>query len=122
MTTIICSVVIGFLLGAIFVSGVYSDPFLFSLENFERERRIRAENEAMQLYRELENMRRDNLRLASFPLYQARNNLSFEIQKLPRAESLKEAQEKYGKNWDVTDGIIGKLNEVIEEVNNPTIK
>lgn len=122
MITIICSILIGFLIGLIVISCITSDPYPFSLEDFERERRIRAEADACKLYRDLENLRQDNLRLRSFPLYQVREPFRIEIGKLPRAESMKDAEEKYGKYWNVTDGIIGKLNEVIEEVNNPTIK
>jgi|CXWL01.1.fsa_nt_gi hypothetical protein len=118
ITAIICSVVIGLLIGSI-IGGAIMSPsdYPFSLEDFERVRRIRAEHDAMKFYIDLENMRRDNLRLASFPLYKTRNYASFEIQKLPRAESLKDAEEKYGKYWNVTDGIIGKLNETIDSVN-----
>lgn len=122
ITAIICSVLIGLLIGVILVGFITSDPYPFNLEDFERERRLRAESEATRLYFELENMRRDSLRLSSYPLYQMREPFVLEIQKLPRAESLKDAKEKYGEHWDVTDGIIGKLNEVISEVNNPSIK
>ena len=122
ITAIICSLAIGFLVGAILISCVSNSDYPFSLEDFERERRVRAENEATKLYIELENMRRDQIRLASYPMYSWRNNLTFEIQKLPRCESQMEAEEKYGEHYGITDAIIGKLNEVISEVNNPTIK
>lgn len=56
------------------------------------------------------------------PLYQTRDPLVFEIQKIPRVESIKEAQEKYGEHYQIIDALIGKMNEVIDEVNNPTIK
>ena len=122
ITAIICSLVIGFLVGAIIISCATSNDYPFSLEDFERERRIRAENDSMKLYIEMENMRRDQIRLRSYPLYQVREPLTFEIQKLPRAEHQLEAREKYGENYMVVDAIIGKLNEVISEVNSPTIK
>ena len=122
ITAIICSLAIGFLVGAIIVSFASESSYPFSLEDFERERRIRAENDVCELYRQMENMRRDQIRLSSYPLYQVKNPLIFEIEKLPRVESLQEAKEKYGEHYGVTDAIIGKLNEVISEVNKPTIK
>ncbi len=113
---------IGFLVGAIIISCAVKSDYPFSLEDFERERRMRAEHEATKLYIQIENMQRDMLRLASYPLYSWKNSLSFEIQKLPRVESMTEAKEKYGEHYGVVDAIIGKLNEVISEVNSPTIK
>ena len=122
ITAIIASAVIGLLVGILIHSVAGCDPYPFSLEDFERERRIRAENDVYKFYRDLENMRIDNLRLKSYPMYSWRNNISLEIGKLPRPESSKEAEEKYGKHWETTNAVIGKLNEVIEEVNNPTPK
>lgn len=121
ITAIVCSLVIGFLIGAILVSCATGSDYPY-FEDLERQRRIRAENDSMELYIKMENMRRDQLRLASYPMYSWRNNLTFEIEKLPRAQSLTEAKEKYGEHYGVTDAIIGKLNEVISEVNSPTIK
>ena len=120
---IICSIALGFIVGGIVFSIICSrDPYPFDLSDFERERRIRAENDACKLYREIENMRRDQIYRASYPLYQIKEPLLLEIQKFPRVESMSEAKEKYGEHYGVTDAIIGKLNEVIDEVNHPRIK
>ena len=67
-------------------------------------------------------MRRDNLQLTSYPLFQVKEPLIFEIKKLPRVESITEAKEKYGEHYQVIDAMIGKMNEVISEINNPSIK
>jgi len=77
---------------------------------------------ARDLMREIESVRREQMRRASYPLYQVRDPLVLEIGKLPRAMSVDEARDKYGEYYGVTDAIIGKLNQVIEEVNHPTIK
>lgn len=119
---IIGSVLIGLLIGGIFGACANSSPYPFSLEDFERERRIRAESETMKFYIQMENMRQDNIRLRSYPVYRMPDSLNLEIGKLPRAQSTKEAEEKYGEHWKVTDAIIGKVNEVISEVNDQTIK
>ena len=117
-------VVLVFIAGMFFGHVSSSDPI--SLADFERERRLRAENDSIKLYIEMENMRRDQIRLSSYSQYQAFDygwtKELFEIQKLPRAVSVDEAKEKYGEHHEVTDNIIGKLNEVIEEVNHPRIK
>lgn len=42
---------------------------------------------------------------------------SYGIQELPRAMSLDEAKEKYGENWSVTDALVGKINELTQQVN-----
>lgn len=41
----------------------------------------------------------------------------FEIQEIPRVVSQQEAKEKYGENYQVIDGIIGKVNEAIRAIN-----
>jgi len=122
ITAIIASIFIGLLVGLVVGAALNSDPFPMNLEDFEREKRYRAENEANRLYLELEALRRQNLRLSSYPLYQTRDPLLFEIQKIPRVQSPEEAEQKYGAYWKITDGLIGKINEVISEVNSPTIK
>ncbi len=121
ITAIICSALIGLLIGAVLatLSTDRYDPIGFSLLEVERERRLNAERDTLEMYRRMENMRIDNLRLASFPLYQTRD-WKIEIEKIPRAISQSEAKEKYGEHYLVTDGLIGKLNEVISQVNKLT--
>jgi len=128
ITAIICSLAIGFLVAVFFflLNDPFPSPYYFDPVDFERERRIRAENDAMELYRRLENQRIDNIRLRSYPIYQAFDygwtKTPFEIQKIPRAMSQDEAKEKYGEHYQITDGLIGKLNEVITEVNHLSSK
>lgn len=41
----------------------------------------------------------------------------FEIKELPRAISLDESKKWYGDNWEPMEQVVGKINELVSELN-----